>query len=502
MPYTKTPEYSTHQIKRVPFISSEAVSSDLANNQINYSNCYPRTDTNWASDPRRYLQTVPILRDETPTTQTASGFQGMFVSTTNDRYTVDGGNLYTGSSSTDTVNGSSSKIYFTEYEFADTHYVLVTEHTSGSNTYLHIIDVNTDPTTFASSNDLGFEGTGAAVVMDGYVFIINSELNAIANSNVGDPTTWTIATDYVPAEQYPDTLVTLAVHNNHVVGFSKESIEYFYNAALEIGSPLQRQTQYAQRIGVRDSHSGTSIYRTDIVSVNNMLFFFGFATGSPIPQLYVIDNFQVQALSNNWLSHYVAKQVSSTQMQSMKLVPLDFYGDLILYVPHLGLAYTVKEKAWFFLSYTDDGDTLQPMYMFPISGSGHSVIMYNATDTTLDIRELWATATAGVSMTVSMTTPLLDFGVTSLKHVKWIDLLASFDPDGTASVEAFYNKEKPYATYTSLGTRAVTTVGEENILRWRNAGRFRNMSFKFSFTTTNAAQLEGVDVAYNVGSAV
>lgn len=93
--------------------------------------------------------------------------------------------------------------------------------------------------------------------MDGYHFyatdngyINNSDLNSISVYS---------ANARIAVQQSPDPPVAVATQKNAVVVFGLNSKEVFQNAGLASGSPLQRVTQAAERIGCIDQRSVTSI---------------------------------------------------------------------------------------------------------------------------------------------------------------------------------------------------------------------------------------------------
>ena len=93
--------------------------------------------------------------------------------------------------------------------------------------------------------------------MDGYHFY-TSDNGFINNSDLNTVTTYS-ANARLAVQQSPDPPVAVATQKNAVVVFGLNSKEVFQNAGLSSGSPLQRVTQAAERIGCIDQRSVTII---------------------------------------------------------------------------------------------------------------------------------------------------------------------------------------------------------------------------------------------------
>ena len=100
--------------------------------------------------------------------------------------------------------------------------------------------------------------------MDGYHFYATDD-GYIRNSDLNTVTTYS-ANANLAVQQSPDPPVAVATQKNAVVVFGLNSKEVFQNAGLASGSPLQRLTQAAERIGCIDQRSVTQ-FENDIFFV-------------------------------------------------------------------------------------------------------------------------------------------------------------------------------------------------------------------------------------------
>jgi hypothetical protein len=95
-----------------------------------------------------------------------------------------------------------------------------------------------------------------AVFLDNYIFVGTSSdstsPNRIYNSNLGDPSTWSVGSDYISFEQTGDQLVAITKHLNYLIAFGRRSIQFFYDQGtqvLGVGSPLAVASSYNSEIG-------------------------------------------------------------------------------------------------------------------------------------------------------------------------------------------------------------------------------------------------------------
>ena len=93
--------------------------------------------------------------------------------------------------------------------------------------------------------------------MDGYHFYATDN-GFINNSDLNTVTTYS-ANARLAVQQSPDPPVAVAVQKNAVVVMGLNSKEVYQNAGLSSGSPLQRVTQAAERIGCIDQRSVTAL---------------------------------------------------------------------------------------------------------------------------------------------------------------------------------------------------------------------------------------------------
>lgn len=80
------------------------------------------------------------------------------------------------------------------------------------------------------------------------VGVVTAKGSDVYTCDVDNPLGWT-ASNFLSAEMFPDPIVALSRQNNQVVVFGHTSIEFFYDAANAVSSPLSRNDSTTIQMG-------------------------------------------------------------------------------------------------------------------------------------------------------------------------------------------------------------------------------------------------------------
>ena len=141
-------------------------------------------------------------------------------------------------------------------------------------------------------------------VLDGFLFIMDED-GVIYNSGINLPQTFNIL-DFITAERSPDKGVYLGKHHDHIVAFGSRTIEFLYNANNATGSPLNRRQDVSYNIGCAD---GLGVWEN-----GDIIYFIGSGTTGQI-QLWKLENFQIQPISNNTLNSYLTQALTKNGLR-------------------------------------------------------------------------------------------------------------------------------------------------------------------------------------------
>ena len=200
-----------------------------------------------------------------------------------------------------TISPGRDPVYFAQY----------------SNTELYISDPENDQLWLVTNNggifvltehtsnlqpDLVNSGlTGGIVLLDTYIFLMSQD-GKIYNSNVGDPHSWSDL-DFIFTGRAVDTGVFLTKQQEHIVAISTTSIEFFYNAAALVGSPLARRPDIAYLTGAVD--------RKSVYSDNTVCYFIGSAISGSY-SVYKLEGMRLDKVSHDTIDTWINSAILPT----------------------------------------------------------------------------------------------------------------------------------------------------------------------------------------------
>ena len=515
MAFTQNPTQDSHNVTRIlPRGSSFLVSTPYSgfNTQpltLRYRNCFPITEEQWGTDAVRRVHTregwtqSAVLSGSVTTTGSLSK---SIVQT----YT--GGNVYV---------AKGQEVYRVNY-IADTVALIDTrnDYGRGSGTLAissagvnrvawlekgganYLMTCLEDGTSVTSTSlvAVNVDGSRGLVFIDGYLFAVSALGKRIYNSAAGgNLTTWN-TTDFLEAEQYADNTIWIDKHKNYLVAFGEDSIEFFYNNAIEVGSPLARQESYSTRVGLYVGSSTTG--GASVVNVEDDLYFLG-RTGQNAVSLYVIKDFQVKEIKGQYIQGLLnnpdltVSGITSILINNNPHIVINFTNDN-------PWAYFIKEDMWWQLSgedYPDFAVTLGRPFVNVVAIGGSYTpecrVLTNAS--TGNCRWKYADLDYGTTVTSSMFTEIIDMGTNRYKHLARIDAIGDY---GNNTLDLSINPTRNYSqTYTALGSKAVSTIGYQNNISWYNVGAPRAFILGFATTGTYPSIHEGFDIEYTTGVA-
>lgn len=267
MAFSKTPEQSTYQTKQIRLVRELNSRGTNTNKDEDYINLYPEIIKNRnTKENELYL----VKRDGSTqfiASVAASSVRGLFFwEQQNQLFVAVSDDIYIYNASTGTLTTTLSTAFTTS-----TGHVGFCEFLYDNGT---VKVVATDGTTLQTIDTAGTRVAGSdpdmpvhlpyPVFLDGYLFILKAATADLWNSNLNDPLAYT-AGNFITAEIIPDRATYLTRINNYLVVMGTQSIEYFWDAAVATGSPLQRNDTPIKFTG----------FLGGIASLGNKLFMVG-----------------------------------------------------------------------------------------------------------------------------------------------------------------------------------------------------------------------------------
>jgi hypothetical protein len=473
---------------------------------MRYDNCAPRTIEQFGTDPEHIIVKRPGLTLATPTYPTTNPtyYRGIgqahgltYFACDNKVWGETGGYILT-LHATDIY---ASPVWFAEVTLAGVKYLAVLEEEVLQNSHLHIHNVAAQTTT---TIDIGFVSTGPLVFLNGYLFTAKKDSQTIYNSEVGSLTTWTIANNFIDAEMHGDDIKALAIHRNHLVALGSSSIEFFYDGAVEVGSPLVRQESYSTQVGMLAA--GTLQREHRFCYIGNDFYFYG-AVGKT-RGLYKLSNFKVERITDDYIdmlinsSNHYGNFISGSlylfvinyQGELCPVISMEYYNTNFAVVRYT-FVYHPKEKVFSQLSISTIEDNQVNVGAMKAGVSGDFLLNFLGGV----IRGWHVSLDNKKPVTASWTTDFFDGGVDSMKHFKYVDVLGSIgDIEATNTITLSYCKDYTPVTFTNATTIS-RAADQFYTTRFRNLGRARRISLRVTATGSAPMAIKGLDIAYNLG---
>lgn len=571
MAYSKTPEQDTHSKYRIRPVGLQSLTS----NTLDYSssagskfvNCFPVVRESKSADPTYTLMKAPALRQKTwtfPDTDVgitqfdfdtgvfiwkskiyqavASGTSGPTISLLETDpaggtfitvqkvidYALDGDILVAGLYSELSTNDVYAYRYNITTSTLDIGPDVVASgssiyYTTGYSDEIYVIG----PEEIASPRDLILDGYHIVALKTASTGTNRVLVSKVATGNKGtgegDFIEFDTTVDYFTPEIDSDDLVDIQKHHNYLCVIGTKTIEFFYNAAIEAGSPFVRQENYTILLGAQQNVSANM----GAVTINNgddIYFFANALYGSN--GIYRIRDFKAEKISDDYIDMLLNNSQGVTSVVDIahaKLGLANIMGTIVVGVELTNTTtgeittyiFDEANKLWWEwqdsdtsgLVFTDRGYVSsfsgQPLMMRGTvlgvaSGAQYSIpnATYNASGSTivLDYVSKDPDYSSGTAMYV---VPMQDLGVNNWKHIKFIDAIGEYSDN---QISMSYTKWSDWSNWSAYQTKSPSSFGHNMACRWYNLGNARRFALRFLFQGDGQIAHEAFEVSYNMGT--
>jgi hypothetical protein len=340
--FTKTPVNSTYQTKTVSLLAELNSRGTVPTTDVDYLNCFPEVNKNKTTSEK----SVHIRKRDGYSsflTLVASTNRGIYFWEDQARLYVATGNDITVYSIPDgTVLATLTNIFpttttgevsFTEFLYDDGGVkIVVTDGTTLST-------IDTANVVVASADADMPVHLPCIVFLDGYLFMIKQGTADLYNSDLNDPLAFTVG-NFISSEIIPDKAIWLAKLNNYLLLFGNNSIEYFWDAANESGTPLQRNDSPTKFIG----------YMGGIAQLGSKIYFVGDFNHSQA-NVFMLEDFKMTPVGNESLSRYLNTVTGNVKGNLISFSGFNFY---VLYAGSYTYVLELESSLWHRWSIGDD----------------------------------------------------------------------------------------------------------------------------------------------------
>lgn len=320
------------------------------------------------------------------------------------------------------------------------------------------------------------------VFLDGYIFVVKAGTADIYNSDNDNPLSWT-AGNFINAEIEGDIGNGLAKINNYLVCFGSKSIEYFWDAAIATGSPLQRNDTPVKFIG----------YISGLSYIGNKLFFIGAGFGDH-PDVFMLEDFKVSALgTSSFRRHLENLSGDLTTLIKAKVVSIDGNTFYVIYTGSATYVLNLDTNLMTRWGYQTGSTFPMTNAISMVTTSGTTTLFTLNTDQAIYRFSATLYQDNGVTFSVIFVTQKEEFETYNQKFMYSLTLWA--DKVSVSTPMTVQWTDDDYNTYNT-GHDLDLFTEKPQIQR---LGRFRYRAFKFTFTANQPMRFYGVEVDINIG---
>ncbi|HEY0750791.1 MAG TPA: hypothetical protein VGD26_06535, partial [Chitinophagaceae bacterium] len=290
-------------------------------------------------------------------------------------------------------------------------------------------------------------------------------------------------------EGVADTAIGLARYKNYVAALSTGSIEFFYDAGNDLGSPLRRETNAMVRQGV-----GTYNTSTAYTWYKDRIFWYGGYASNEMGVWMLEEDFKPRRISNPTIEKILYKAFNS----SAKLSAFEYMGKTFLCISRTD-GVVAYPNFWYCI---DTGEWTEMDFggNFIFCGNHQSLLGVDSMDTNgfiYDISNNISTGDSityqdrGSTMTMTIQTSKLDFDTEKRKRFHKIALIGD-EQSSAASVSISWSDDD-YQTWSTA--RTVDMSNSRAYLT--NCGAARRRAFKITNSSNTPLRLEALEITYS-----
>lgn len=485
MAFSKTPAEHTYQTKRIRLIKELSNRGSDTSKDEDYVNLIPELIKNKNTKEDEILLIKRYGTEEFLASVAAQDVRGLFywekedqlfVAVDNDIriYNVATETLSTTLASAFTT--TSGEVGFCEFLY-DTGTVKV---------------VATDGTTLQTIDSAGTRVAGAdadqpihipyPVFLDGYLFIVEAGTADIWNSNLNDPLAYT-AGDFITAEMLPDQVLWLSRLNNYLVVVGNQSIEYFWDAAIATGSPLQRNDTPVKLNGLIGGAA----------TLGNTIFMVA-SKNSSQPDVFILEDFKMTPIGNEAIRRHLFG-INTTSITSIRGALISMHGHN-LYLLNTGTRtyiYDIESKLWTRWAYQAQEVFNFTHWVTAETPRGTTTFFSLKNDSAILNTNSGLYQDSGTNFPCVVVTANEEFGTYRQKAMSKLVVWA--DKPTASSTGTLQWSDNDYQSYNS-GVAIDLYHSRPSVMR---LGNFRKRAFKFTYTQNQPFRIEGFEVDLNMG---
>lgn len=477
MAYTQTPVSSTVITKRFNFTGSNEQRDGFPNKDQRYVNFVPEKTVGLAkSDSTWWLKNRPGI---TPIhgIPVSGELRGAFYWNTDTpaHMSVTGNSICYNGTFLSAIATSTGQVGFTEFlDSSGNRRLILLDGTNG-----YIFTAYNVPPILITDVNFPTPHAPTPIFLDGYLFVAKPGGQDIYNSNLDDPTTWTPG-DFISAEMYPDSIVGLSRNNNYIYAIGQSSVEFFYDAANDSGSPLARHASAVQQFGTP--------WLGSVVATDKEVFMVAQLQAGGLT-VFSIDGFKEAEIATPSIQNALNVHRQGGGTAYGNVAQLGGQKVYILTVGSRTFVWACTDKVWFEWNFVNNPVS------FMDSGTGYPYVFLSSLSSNY-IGQFTPVAFKDIDdvITCTLITSKFDFDTMDRKRMDSLVLIGDSPTTGNTAVSIQWSDDD-YNTWSTARTLNINPT-YSNIHR---LGMFRRRAFKIVYSLIAPIRWEGLEITVNRG---
>lgn len=487
MPFTKSPTIDTYSTERVSLYKEITDRSAYDDKDENYINVFFEPIKERAlNDNRKWITKRPgntsgLASVNSRIVRGVHYWQDLqriyFASGTNIYYRDLVGNTTTTIASVFT-NDIDTEVGFCEFLYDDGTVVLMV--TDG----FQLFRINSASTvTQVTDPDLPAPHRTSLVFLDGYLFLVDNNTADIYNSDLNDPTAWTPG-NFITAEMDADYVLKICKLNNYLLAFGTHTIEYFWDAGVETGSPMQRN----------DTPVKINGYLGGFAQFGNQIYFVGNSEAS-IPSIFKLEDFKISEVASETVCKYLSSLTNTRVSWKGNIISTAGRTFYMLYAGTSTFIMDLRTQLW--TRWARGTNTYFDMiYSVNVQQTSafNCFFFLDQNSTTLYFFKENIYQDNLTNFTCTIITDTTDFGTMNRKTMSKLVVIGD-RPDIDANLMVSWSDDD-YKTFST--PRAINL--NQDMPDIKQLGVFRQRIFKFELAANAPMRLDSIEVDINKGS--
>jgi len=485
MAFNRNPQQNTYDTTRISFVGDlqQRNGVDLTKDYRLVNMMVELHDSPTQETKRAYIKSRPgMISAYTVNTGVARGIYYWTVAGVGYVISVVADKIYVNGVLLSSIATSIGQVGFTEFVSSLGAVTLVL--VDGTNGYVFSSPAIA-PTMIPVAGDFPSPHLPDPIFLDGYLFLAKSGTQDIYNSNLDDPTLWTVG-DYISAEMYPDTIKALTKNNNYIYAVGSNSVEYFYDAATATGTPLARYDSAVQQFG--------TVAGNTVVQTEKEVILIG-ATGNGGNTVWTIDGFKEKEIGTPAIKHALLTEGTNLQNATAYAIRVSGQKLYILVLTTRTLVYSFDTKLWHEWASGVNGE-FPFIGQFASDGLDGSAYILDKVGTNIYKMNASYFKDNLTTFRCEVTTNKVDYDTINRKFLSRVSILGDI-PDGLGTENSFYLdwSDDDYNTWST--PRLLSYMNDFPVVK--QLGTFRRRAFRLRYSLPHLVRLEGLEMDFNKG---